>query len=226
MNSSDLYALFRSDTTDTVAPYLWSEEEVWGYMADAQRMFVRLTGGVADVTSEVCEIPVVTGDPRAEMDKRILRVMSATRRSDGRPIDVLNATDLARRQTSDYGSLKPMLMDTSSGEVHSMVIGTQKGIVRWIKVPAADDFVDLHVYRLPLEVVSGADQEIADVDEEHHYHLLAWMKALAYRKQDAETLDAQQAQTNEAVFRNYCAEVKAEWERYKHKTRVVAYGGL
>ena len=52
------------------------------------------------------------------------------------------------------------------------------------------------------------------------------MKALAYRKQDAETFDRARAEENEVVFARYCALVKSEFEREKHKTRVVAYGGL
>jgi len=65
-----------------------------------------------------------------------------------------------------------------------------------------------------------------EIQDEHHLHLLSWMKYHAYNKQDSETFDRTKAQEAEARFRAYCTQVKAEWERYKHKTRVVRYGGV
>lgn len=51
MTSDDLYALFRSDVVDATAPYLWTETEVWNYMNDAYKLFVRKMGGIPDNTS-------------------------------------------------------------------------------------------------------------------------------------------------------------------------------
>lgn len=226
MNSTGLYDLFRSDTGDDKAPYLWTETDVWGYIGTTHNDFVRLTGGIADFTSEATEVPIVTGEPSAELSKKILRVMGASRRSDGGEIEIINATDVGRMSVSDYGRLKPLLMDNSRGPVRCLVLGKQKHIARWINVPEVDDTADLHIYRLPLKTVDGPDQEFEGVDEEHIFHLLTGVKALAYRKQDANVLDVNQAEANEARFRAYCERVKSEWERYKHKTRVVAYGGI
>jgi hypothetical protein len=52
------------------------------------------------------------------------------------------------------------------------------------------------------------------------------MQHLAYRKADADTFDRGRSDEYKALFESYCAMVRAEWERYKHKTRVVTYGGL
>lgn len=41
-----------------------------------------------------------------------------------------------------------------------MVIGMQRGIVRWVNVPEADDTIKLRVYRLPLNDITGDDQEL------------------------------------------------------------------
>lgn len=226
MNSTELKDLFRRDVIDLEVPPLWSDEEVFTYMNDAYVMFVRLTGGVADFTSAVTELDVVEGEPLATLHPSILRVMSAKRRSDDREIEILNSTDIGRMTTSDYGQLKPLLMSTQRGPVTKLVIGMQRGVGRWIFVPDANDTVDLLVYRLPLERITGEGQEFVDVEEIHHFHLLKWMKSLAYRKQDAETFDRARAAENEALFLAYCQQVKAEWERYKHKNRVVAYGGI
>ena len=41
MNSTGLYDTFRSDVVDTARPYLWTDDDVWRYAADAHRMFIR-----------------------------------------------------------------------------------------------------------------------------------------------------------------------------------------
>ena len=226
MNTTGLYDAFRSDVVDTARPYLWKDEEVWRYMNDAYFQFVRKTGGVADFTSDACAVDIVAFEPIANIHKSVMRIMSATRRSDKHPIEIINGADIGRMRSSDYGQIKQLVMDEKLGPVRYMVHGLQRGSVRWVQVPEVNDVVDLHIYRMPLEGVTGPDQELVDVDEEHHLRLLDWMKHLAYKKQDAEMFNPQASAANEESFLNYCAQVKAEWERYKHKTRVVAYGGL
>lgn len=213
MNSTDLFEHFRQDVADEVAPYLWSSSEVWRYMNDAYRMFVRKIGGVADFTSAATQIPVVTGESVGVVDPSILRVMSAYRASDNTPVTVLNGP----------GSASPT---TLAGPVRAMVIGEQRHAVRWTSIPAANDTIQLSVYRLPLGTITGDAQEFTDVDEDHHIRLLDWMKHLAYRKQDAETFDRAKSDESGATFIDYCEFVKAEHERYKHVNRAVVYGGL
>lgn len=225
MNSTDLYGLFRRDVSDTERPYLWADEDVWLYMDDAVKMFARLTGGIPDFTSEACEVSVSEGEPLVQLHPSIMRVMSARRRSDNREVEILNATDLGRIGSSDYGQLKSLLMDNTPGQAVALVIGMQRNIARVIHVPDANETLDLHVYRLPLVSITGEGQAFVDIEEMHHFHLLKWMKSQAYLKQDAETFDRTKAEESEQRFRMYCAEVKAENERYKHKNRTIAYGG-
>lgn len=226
MNSTELVTAWREDVRDTEQPYLWSDEEALRYAAAAYSMFVRLTGGVADFTSDACAVDIVAGEATAELHPSILRIMSATRRSDTQPIDVINPTDLNKMRSSDYGQMKRIVMDTRTGPVRYMVHGLQRGMVRWVQVPEVNDVCDLHIYRLPLVGITDFDQDLVDVDEEHHIHLLDWMKHLAYKKQDADAFDPQASAVGKTLFETYCTFVKAEWERYKHKTRVVSYGGL
>lgn len=226
MDSTALYDAFRSDVVDVEAPYLWSDEEVWGYAADAQNMFVRLTGGISDFMSEACEVPVSALEEFSELHPSILRIMSATLRSDGSKIEIVNDTAPGASMSADYGRLRRMLVSRTVGKVSHGIIGLRRNAIRWVNIPAADDTVDLHVYRGPIEKISGPGQEIKDIDDDHHLHLLWWMKHLAYSKNDAETFNKSQAEKCKAEFQNYCAFVKSEWERYKHKTRIVAYGGL
>lgn len=217
--------MFRADVTDTVAPYLWSDEEIMAYMNDAYFMFVRLTGGVPDTTSDATIVSVSAGEATSELHKAVLVIREARLTSSDAPIRIINAQDVNSLTNEDYGILRSSRRN-QIGAVHSMVIGEQRNMCRFINIPVVDDEVSLLIDRLPLIPLTEDDQELVDVDDWHHLHLLRWMQHLAYRKQDAETLNPKKAQECEEEFTKYCAQVKREKDRYKHKVRVVAYGGL
>lgn len=226
MDSTGLLKAFRSDVVDTARPYLWSDEGCWRYANDAYRMFVRLTGGVADFLSEACEIAVTAGEPLVDLHPSILRIMGATLRSTNQPVEVINSTDVGKMRSTDYGQIKQLLLDDKTGHIRYLVHGMQRDKARLVQVPEVDDFIDLHIYRTPLDMITGDGQELTDVAEDHHLHLLDWMKHLAYKKQDADTFNPQASLQGKQDFEAYCSFVKAEWERYKTKVRIVSYGGL
>jgi hypothetical protein len=232
MLSGDLYDLFRSDVNDMAAPYLWTDTEIYTYMNDAYRMFARLTGGIPDTTSAITVVPVVAGQATAVVSPLILRFRLARLVSTGRSIEITNQEELTRRAfTQDYGLQVSSDWTTRPGAVRYMVIGedrSQAGAqVQWVQVPVEDDSVQLSVYRLPLSTIDVGDSffAFADIGLEHVEHLLLHMKARAYGKQDAETFDRGRRDQYKAEFAEYCKQAAAEWERYKHKTRVVQYGG-
>lgn len=230
MTAQELLDLFRVVVVDTRKPYLWKDEEVLAYMDDAYKMFVRLTGGVADFTSDITRVDIVAGENVATVSRKILRIMEAQRLSDLGKIEVINQTDMTFKRDNDYGLIRPIYLDNTPGQVRYMVIGAEAGKCRWVQMPEVDDVAQLYVYRLPLEGISptSPDMNFAfdDVDEEHHQHLLLWMQHRAYAKPDTDVLDQGRSMLMKKQFEEYCAFSLAEWERRKHKTRVVAYGGL
>lgn len=226
MNTNELYDAFRSDVVDTARPYLWSDVEAYRYMADAHRMFVRLTGGIADFTSDACSVTCPANERDVTLHPSVLRVLSAERQSDSMPVKVINFTDMPVITEVDYGRQRQIYNDTTPGPIKYLLIGKQRGIARVVHVPTEEETLLMSIYRMPLLVADGPDKEIVEVDEEHHIHLLDWMEHMAYKKQDAETFNRAKSDEKGAAFQSYCDQVKREWERYKHKTRVVRYGGI
>lgn len=230
MTAQELYDQFRSDMVDTAVPYLWSDKDVVRYMNDAYRMFVRLTGGIADFTSDISRVAVTADEATSVMDPRILRVMEAYRLSDEAKLEVINQQDMTFSQSTDYGRTRPLFLDSTPGPVRYMIIGAQRNVAKWVQVPIENDTVQLFVYRLPTTALDpeSPDMDFAfdEVGEEHHTHLVLWMQHLAYRKADADAFDKGRSDEYKALFESYCSMAKAEWERYKHKTRVVTYGGI
>lgn len=232
MNSGDLYDLFRSDVVDTAAPYLWTDTEVYTYMNDAYRIFVRLTGGIPDATSSITQIPVMAGQMYAEVSPLILKFRQAYLVSSGEEITIINEQDIASLTVEDYGKTRKLLMSNNPGPVRYMVIGLERGKdagkVRWLQTPVMNDTVGTVIYRLPQDALKEGDSGFTfpEIGDEHVEYLMLHMKARAYGKQDAETFDRGKREGYKKEFAEYCEAARQEWERYKHKTRVVRYGGL
>lgn len=225
MNAGELYDAFRSDVVDTAKPYLWADAEVYRYMDAAYKMFVRLTGGIADFTSEAAEISASAGERSAEHHPSILRFLSAQRKSDGVAISILNLNDASVMGNSDYGNVRTLLSDNRVGQIRGMIIGRQRGVVEFVGTPVEDDTILLTVERLPLVDIVDETHELNEVDAHHHIYLIEWMKHLAYKKQDAETFDKTKSEDARQSFEQYCSLSKHEFERERFKPRVVQYGG-
>lgn len=217
MTSNELLSTFRREMRDTVEPYLWASEDVYRYIDDAQKMFCRLTDGISDATTpEVVDIAVAIGDTWLDLHPSILKIRSAHRASDGRPVTVLNYEDLPTLG---------LRFDGTSGDLCTVIAGMEEDKLRLTKLAIAADTLRLLVFRLPIVDIDGADQEL-EIPSQHHYHLLEWVKSLALLKQDAETFDKAKSEEHEGRFRAYCARAKQEQQMKRHKVRVVRYGGL
>lgn len=226
MNSSALLALFRAEVRDEALPYLWSDVEVYSFIDDAQKMFCRMQGGIADATSAVTRIDVTAGDVFVPISPLILKLREARRTADGRDLDILNFEDLQfQRGVDDYGYSSGFRFDNTPGDIRALVVGMETNKVRLVRVPQEDQSIDLIIYRLPLVAITTTNQQL-EIDEHHHRHLLHWMKHLAHQKQDAETYDRGRADMFRTEFAAYCDLAKAEREKREHKYRTVGYGGI
>lgn len=231
MTAAELLELIRREMFDTVEPYFFKDEELLGYIGEAYTMFVRQIGGVADFLSPATEVSISAGEAVSDLDPRILRITSAVRESDGGAIKIVNFTDMNFARGDDYGALRPVFRDNTPGIVRYMVIGMQRNKCKWVQVPVADDVAHLTCYRLPLESIArdGSNMESFDFNDINGVHvpfLAHWAKYRAYMKQDADVFDVPKAEEQRAIFMDYCATAKAEWERYKYKPREVMYGGI
>jgi hypothetical protein len=216
MNSTALHDQFRYDVDDRVNPFLWSADEVLDYIDDAQKMFCRLTGGLGDASTSLTALAYSAGVDALALSPLILKIRAARDGATGRPIEIVNVEDMATRA---------MRFDGQTGAVRALVTGMEANSARTYPVPAGAGTVRLVVERLPLLPVDDFDQTL-EVPDQHKYGLSLWIRARAYRKQDADTFDARRADAFEGQFRAYCDEAVREKARSRHKTRVVAYGGI
>jgi hypothetical protein len=236
MELQDLIAHFRSQVSDEEAPLLWSDPEVLLYAIDAQDMFVRLTGGIADTTvaaadvgspaNRLQDLAVTTSVPTAAHSPHILRIRSGRLVTAKRDVKFISESGMQQVKVSDYGFTYGLSFDdTEVGVVDYGVLGVRKNEVRWVRVPAVTDTCRLHVYRLPFPRIVIQEDDL-EIDVQHHIHLVLWMKHLAYSKQDAETADRKAAQDSGAAFMSYCTQSAQDIARQRYKPRIVQYGGI
>lgn len=226
MTPSELFDAFRSDVVDTAKPYLWTDDEVWRYLSTAHAQFIRLTGGIADFTSEATQVAMSAGERVADLHESVLHIDDAYRLSDGNGIKIINLSDPNLSTSDDYGLVRRSLNTSVQGAVTHMIIGRQRNKCEWIDTPVVDDTAVLTIRRMPLKLASDSVNEFEGVEDDRVVHLLDGMKQYAYKKQDTETFDKEKSEACQVAFEKYCAQCVREWNRYKHKTRVVAYGGL
>lgn len=217
MTSDELLALWRGEIGDIVAPYLWTDTEGYAFMDDAQRMFCRLTDGLADgSTPAVTQVVAAPGDTWLDLHPSIKKIRAANRLSDGRDVEVVNFEDMATRGLRFNGA---------TGPLRSIVVGIEENKARALRTVSEPETLELLVFRLPITTITGTDQTF-EVAEQHHQHLMLWMKHRAYMKQDAECFDRSKAEEFDAAFRAYCTLAAKEQRDKRHKIRTVAYGGL
>lgn len=232
MTPTQLKDLFRSDVRDEASPPLWTDTEIFVYMDDAQKMFCRKGGGIADSTSAICTMQVAAGDTYIDYDPRILKLRDLRRASDGRNVNILNFEDLGHPgwAQDDYGQSASfgtggVKFSTNPTAITGVVVGMDANKLRLVAPAVADDTLQAIVYRMPLEDITASSIAF-EIDVQHHRHLMNWMKHLAHEKQDAETYDRGRSMEFRDKFLAYCDQAKAERERREHKYRAVMYGGI
>jgi hypothetical protein len=218
MDSTDLYNLFRSEIDDNAEPYLWADDEVFGFMDEAQRQFCLETEGIADATNvDVTQIAVVPSTDWVNLHPSIIKIRDVYRLDAcADSVEVINREDMPRH------CLK---FDGAQGPVSRLIIGMEEHKARVHPVSNETITLQLTVFRFPLNTITDTDQAL-EIQPEHQRALLLWMKHLAYSKQDAETFDKTKAAEFEQRFLAYCQKAKLAAERKRHKPRTVAYGGI
>lgn len=235
MTTTELLAIFRAEVFDEALPYLWSDALVYGYIDDAQKQFCRDTYGIAD--SRSFRLTLSAGTEWYTLDPKILKLRDAINPATGGEIPIVavekmaeNGLRFAPPLTSAQlavvlaTSAANVLADPSwTAPVAALISGMDDGMLRTLTVPTGPSTIELRTFRLPETVVAGDEFEIA---EQHHRHLLNWVKHLAYDVQDTETYNKGASEGYKTKHEAYCAKAKIEQSRARRPVSTVTYGGI
>lgn len=227
MTLSELLKLFRLEVDDAVEPYLWSDEEFFVYLNEAQDLHVRMIGGIADRRSPFTKIAYKAGDQFKKYDERIIRIKGAFNQ-DNRIITIQNLDNFETSYLEDdYGSLAQSGLDNSqTGDIKYLVNDVENGEFQLYPIPEADGWIRMYVYRRPLEVISSCESEPLEISSYYHLNLLNWVKYSAFMKQDAEVFNGSKAAEFRLAFTVGVEDAKREKSAREDRKRTVSYGGI
>jgi hypothetical protein len=226
VNTTDLFTYFRGQANDRADPPMWTDQEIFLWMDEAQRQFCRLVQGLPDATTpEVVQVRANAGQAFSKLHPSIIKIRKA-QRADYTDLFISNLSDIGAPSHCDYGVRSSSIrLDATQGPLESMVLGMEVEKCRWAPIPVTDEIVTLVVDRYPLCELSRKGQDI-EIQRQHHIYLFDWMAHRAYNKQDADTYDKTQSDKYLASFTRYCDEARSELERLRQKNRMVQYGGI
>jgi hypothetical protein len=203
----EILDLARERLDDKGQPRLWGDNELVAYLNASQNEAAERGKLFLDsVTVAVCQIAIVGANALSDflLDTRILTVEAASLSTQTRP--------LWRTDRASINLVNPDWRNATAGESRNFLTDYAEGYITLNPKPAVNCTLNMTVVRLPLVQLSltgtiasptttglNASPEIAF---QHHIRLLNGMCALAYNKDDAETLDPQKA-----------ARYKADWEK-------------
>jgi hypothetical protein len=226
MTPEKLYELFRLEVDDIATPYLWSDEEFYAYLNEAQDLHITEIGGIADRSSQFTKITYKAGNKFLNFDPRILRIKGAWNGNNKR-IDVVNLDNLEGvAMVDDYGSRSLTGLDDSlTGPVCAIITDVEEDKMQLYPIPETDGFIKLYVFRRALHEIVF-DSEEFEVAPQYHLNLLNWVKYKAYGKQDVETFDGKKAAEFRTEFTAGVDKAGRDRAARHDRKRVVSYGGI
>ena len=188
----------RNRLGDKRKPYLWSDGELVGYLNEATNEVTQKKRLIRDSkTVPICQIAVMAADalPDYLLDTRITEIISAKMRSQVIP--------LRRTNKADMDSWYPNWRNAPSGTPSwRFMTDYSEGYLTIFPQSAANDTIDLTVYRLPLIQMSTArPNDSPEIYFQAHARLINGILSRAYLKEDSETLDPQKAATHTILWK-------------------------
>jgi len=240
----ELLARFRLDVDDVVggsagADFLWSDQEIFDYMDQAQRKFVRrteilrkthpFTPAMTEITYTAPVGTPVNLDGFITYNPKIIRPLRArmTTSSNRDPLRIITMEDLDNGFfLRDFGLIFTQDWQSKSGPARFLVTNMQEDMWRLVPIPIIDDTVELTVLHMPEADVTCDGTALEVTEREDQQIIKTYMKKLAYLKQDADTYDVALSDKFEAEFEKRVDERRREVRRTRFRHQGMRYGGI
>lgn len=222
---AQLLALARRELSDAVEPYLWSDNDLYFYMDEAQREFARRTKIITDATN-FTDLVVSASDPWIELDPIIIDVKRAVLTTSKRVLEIETLEEFQHGYyVDDYGLRKKGYWEDDTGVPTHALLNVEMDMIRLYPTPTDSDELDLTVWREPTCDIEDSTSSF-QIPTRYIYKLLYKIKELAYSKQDYETFDGDKREANLALWENAVMEVQSDNKKRTRRPRGVVYGGI
>lgn len=231
-----LIEVFRNEVDDPYVPggqdarpdadSLWKDQEILGYLDEAQIELSRRTLMFNDSR----KIPYDAGDellahPKGYIEFRRAYAIDGTQRT---PVYFRSVEEMSHSLADDYGLQPQADWISETGWPPRFLIGDYvHGSFKLVPAPDKAGEILLLYYSHPvLNTLGGLVQKVPFEYGHHIRALLHWMKHLAYQKQDADTLDNRLSEKYEIAFERAALGIDSDEKRGRRNPGTVQYGGL
>lgn len=214
----DLVSAFRTQARDTVAPYLWSDAEIYQYMTQAEAFVAQRLECLQDTSSAAAVFDVVAGESEITLHPSTIRIQAAYLLSDGEQRNLQLRTMAGMRNEKIF---------VETGTPSILIVGGVTGKARLFPIPDAASTLQLVLTRTPLTALTASSTKF---EIPYHYTpaIFAWVCYRAYSKMDAETFDNAHASASmnefEMLIDQYLSSEAGKTGSIRDGT--IAYGGI
>jgi hypothetical protein len=224
MTLNEIIAGVRARLGDLKPPYLWTDDELTEYLneainevADQKKLFLET------ILAPMCHIPIFQADATGDYpyDPRITEVLRAKIRSQKL---YLWRTD---KMTLDYNN--PDWRNLTPTTPRWLVTDYQTGMLTIVPKSNQDDFIDLTVYRLPLNQMNTNTPDASpEIHFKHHQRLYNGIMQRAYLKEDTQCLDPKKAEKHEGLWKVDMVEIAKSRQKFQDSYQFiqVPYGAI
>ena len=193
MTLQELIDQFRTDSDDSVSPYLSSDEDVTLWLNEAEEEAALRANLIHDSsTTAVCTIAVTAAVSVYPLHEAVFSITNAYFTATG-STDVLTL-DLTDRIEQDRLSSD---WRTRSELPSSLIVEDTK--VRLTCLPSVAGTLAIECYRAPLNKIASLAAS-PEIGRAHHRHLVQWALHRCYSRPDAQIHDPDMAAKAEAEF--------------------------
>lgn len=195
MTLQELIQRFRVLSGDRQEPFFWLDEEIAGWLSDAQEQAcVRGRLLREDADPAVCEIALTPGQHTYPLHEAVYELI------DVRYVPAAGRKRPLFRVTREW--LDNERPDWRDDEHEPQYVIQDELSIRVVGKIEAGDMIRIECYRLPMQALED-DADEPEIHRAHHIHLIQWALKVAFSVVDAETLDPERSEKAEEEFTRY-----------------------
>jgi hypothetical protein len=180
---------FRVRTGDNIAPYFWSDREIFSYMSEGESVVAQRTLCIQDMSTDAARYEVFAGEADIAIFPSILRIRGAVWVENGQECYLeIDSLDAAIAQG--------VRLFSTSGRPRVLYTGSTNA--RLYPTPETAGELRLVIYRLPLSELECGKR--FEVPHQLRPAIMEWMKFLAFKKNDAETFNRETSEQSLNAF--------------------------
>lgn len=215
--TDDLLKRFRGDTQDILegvsvdepdSENLWANWELLQYMTEAADAVARDTKSIL----KTFQLPIVANTATVKLPAQLIEIRLARIPAQNVVLDPLNQNQMQQGYVSDYGNLVHSGVFSAKGRPRWYVYDREPKSLVLVPIPTVDDMLEIEgAVTINVDLDCGMllpFRELPDVRL-----MLAYMKFLAYSKQDADAASQAKADKFQAYYEQKVSDRESEKRR-------------